>query len=136
MYRVVVATPAHSRRRSLLRILRRVVVALAGIVVLLALASAIYLFTLPGVGDAPSRVRTILAQHHESTAALPAPRRLVAAVVSTEDEHFYNNVVINMLSGAGRAALATLQAEGDPGGSTIDGGGGHAGRASPGSERL
>jgi penicillin-binding protein 1A len=120
MYGVVVATTAHSRRRSLLRILGRLVVALAGIVVLLALASAIYLFTLPGVGNAPSRVRTILAQHHESTALLPAPRRLVAAVVATEDEHFYDNVVINVLSGAGRAALATLQAEGDPGGSTID----------------
>jgi membrane peptidoglycan carboxypeptidase len=53
-------------------------------------------------------------------AVLPTPRRLVDAVVSVEDEHFYNNAVINVLTGAGRAALATLQTSQDPGGSTID----------------
>ncbi len=36
-----------------------------------------------------------------------------------EDEHFYANIAINVLDGAGRAALAALQSGGDPDGSTI-----------------
>ena len=36
-----------------------------------------------------------------------------------EDEHFYANFLINILDGAGRAALATLDDSQDPGGSTI-----------------
>jgi penicillin-binding protein 1A len=95
------------------------VLVLAGGLLALALAGTIYVLTLPSVSSAPARVRAILAQHGEATAPLPAPPRLVAAVVSTEDEHFYDNVVINVLTGVGRAALAALQAEGDPGGSTI-----------------
>jgi membrane peptidoglycan carboxypeptidase len=116
----VVGTRAHSRRRSLLRIVRRVLLGLAGVLLLLALAGTIYVLTLPSVSGAPARVRAILAQHGEQTAPLPAPSRLVAAVVSIEDEHFYDNVVINVLTGAGRAALAALQTDQDPGGSTID----------------
>jgi membrane peptidoglycan carboxypeptidase len=40
-------------------------------------------------------------------------------VVAVEDEHFYSNFVVEILDGAGRAALAALQASSDPGGSTI-----------------
>jgi membrane peptidoglycan carboxypeptidase len=42
------------------------------------------------------------------------------AVVSVEDEHFYDNFVVNVADGAGRAALGVLQTNRDPGGSTID----------------
>jgi membrane peptidoglycan carboxypeptidase len=105
--------------QRVLRILRRLVLVLSGALVLAAAVCTLYLVTLRSVSDAPSRVRAILAQHHEPTAPLPAPGRLVAAVVSTEDEHFYANVVVNVLTGAGRAALAALRTEGDPGGSTI-----------------
>lgn len=111
--------PQPTLRQRVLRIARRLALVLAGALVLVALACTLYLITLRSVSDAPSRVRAILAQHHEPTAPLPAPQRLVAAVVSTEDEHFYANVVVNILTGAGRAALAALRTEGDPGGSTL-----------------
>ena len=51
---------------------------------------------------------------------MPAPGRLVAAVVSVEDEHFADNVAVNVLSGVGRAGLAAVNGGGDPGGSTIE----------------
>lgn len=41
-------------------------------------------------------------------------------MVSVEDEHFYDNFVVNVADGAGRAALGVLQTDRDPGGSTID----------------
>ena len=51
---------------------------------------------------------------------MPAPARLVAAVVSVEDEHFNDNVAVNVLSGVGRAGLAAVDGGGDPGGSMIE----------------
>lgn len=74
--------------------------------------------TLPSVGDAGARVRRILTLHSGTYGRSP-PRRLSEAVVAVEDEHFYSNFVVNVVDGAGRAALATLQASTDPGGSTI-----------------
>lgn len=93
-----------------------------GVVALVASLSAaatIYLLTLPGTGDAPARVDRILAEHHGVAGGLPLPRKLSTAVVDVEDEHFYSNVFVNVLDGAGRAALAALQTSQDPGGSTI-----------------
>lgn len=117
---MVVSNRARDRRQTVLRIARRLLLAVAALIVLIAAVCGVYLLTLPGVGSAPQRVRSILAAHGQPTATLPAPDRLVAAVVATEDEHFYDNVVINVLAGAGRAALAALQTDQDPGGSTID----------------
>ncbi len=95
-------------------------VALAVAICAVALAvMAIYVTTLPSVSDAEARVDHILALHHGIDTGLPPPRRLGDAVVSTEDEHFYSNFIINILQGAGRAALATLHTSQDPGGSTI-----------------
>lgn len=88
-------------------------------VVLLLLAGAVYMLTLPGVGDAEARVRRILAEHGGVQGKLPPPTKLGRAVVEVEDENFYSNVGVNILDGAGRAALATVQRGGDPGGSTI-----------------
>jgi membrane peptidoglycan carboxypeptidase len=85
----------------------------------LLIAAGVYLLTLPGVGDAEQRVDRILALHHATRSAGNLPRKLGDGVVATEDEHFYSNVVVNFVDGAGRAALATLQASEDPGGSTI-----------------
>ena len=39
--------------------------------------------------------------------------------MAVEDEHFYSDFLIDILDGAGRAALATLGTSQDPGGSTI-----------------
>jgi len=100
------------------RLLRVTAVVLLMIVALLA-AGFGYLESLPGVGDAQARVRAILLAHHGVFSGPPPPARLAAAVVAVEDEHFYSNFAVNVLDGAGRAALATLHASGDPGGSTI-----------------
>ena len=99
--------------------LRRAAVVAAGLVVALAIAGAVYLQSLPGVGDAQMRTRQIMASHREGD-AMPAPPRLVDAAVSVEDEHFYDNVAVNVMSGMGRALVAALQGGGDTGGSTID----------------
>ena len=93
--------------------------ALAVLVAVLVAAAAVYVVTLPGVGDATRRVQRIAVAHDGTYRATPPPRKLGEAVVAVEDEHFYANVVVNVLDGAGRAALATLQTSQDPGGSTI-----------------
>ncbi len=80
---------------------------------------AIYVTTLPGVGDAEARVDRVLAMHHGIDLSPPPPRKLGDAVVAVEDEHFYSNFIINILEGASRAALAALQTSQDPGGSTL-----------------
>ena len=111
------------RRRTVKIVSRRWALRAAAVIVAvplaLLLAGAVYLWTLPGVGDAEARVRAILAAHRGALVAAPPPRRLGEAVVAIEDEHFYSNVAVNIADGAGRAALATLQRGGDPGGSTI-----------------
>ncbi len=118
MMRVVIANLQQSSRRA--RIARRAVAGVGGIVLLLLAAGGVYLTTLQSVGDAQQRARRIMIAHQEPVTSLPTPPRLVASVISVEDEHFYNNVVVNVLTGAGRAALAALRTSQDPGGSTID----------------
>jgi len=113
------AVRLQERSTRRVRTVRRVVVILAGFVVLVFAAGGVYLLTLQSVGNAPQRTRRIMRAHGESVASLPTPRKLVDAVISVEDEHFYDNVVVNVLTGAGRAALAALQTSQDPGGSTI-----------------
>lgn len=88
-------------------------------VLLAIVAGVVYVTSLPGTGDAEARVRQVLASHGGVEGALPPPARLGEAIVAVEDENFYSNVFLNVLDGAGRAGLATLQGSGDPGGSTI-----------------
>ena len=95
-------------------------IALAVAVCAICLAiMAVYVTTLPSVSDAEARVDKILQEHHGVDMRLPPPRKLGDAVVAVEDEHFYANFIINILEGAGRAALATLHTSQDPGGSTL-----------------
>jgi len=89
------------------------------VAVLLAVTATVYLLTLPGVDDAGARVDAILAAHGGHASSLPPPRRLGEAIVSTEDENFYDDAFVNMAAGAGRAAVAALGTSEDPGGSTI-----------------
>ncbi len=105
-------------RRVVWWLLTALAVAVAVCAVALAVM-AIYVTTLPSVGNAEARVDQILKVHHGIDLGLPPPRRLGDAVVAVEDEHFYANFIINMLEGAGRAALAALHTSQDPGGSTI-----------------
>jgi membrane peptidoglycan carboxypeptidase len=92
---------------------------MVAMLILLAVAATVYLLTLPGVGDAEARVEAVLARHGGRALPLPPPSRVAEAVVSTEDEHFYDNVVFNVAAGAGRAAVAALGTSEDSGGSTI-----------------
>ncbi|MGH2876395.1 MAG: transglycosylase domain-containing protein [Solirubrobacteraceae bacterium] len=112
--------PVTGSTRRLARRLARLLVILCAVVAVLLAAGAVYVATLPSAADAQVRARRLMLSHHEQVRTLPTPSRLVAAVVSVEDEHFYDNVVVNVLTGAGRAALATLHTSRDPGGSTID----------------
>jgi len=84
----------------------------------LILAITVWLLSLPGVGGAEAQVEALLTR--EGGRVLPPPpARLAAAVVSTEDENFYDDPAIDVVAGAGRAALAALGTSEDPGGSTI-----------------
>jgi penicillin-binding protein 1A len=95
------------------------VCSIAATLVLVAAAATVYLLTLPGVGDAEARVEAVLASHGGRLLPAPPPRRLAAAVVSTEDENFYENPLFNVAAGAARAGVAALGTSEDPGGSTI-----------------
>ncbi len=101
------------------RRLLRVVLSLFGLLVALAAASFGYELSLPGVGDAPAKVAAIVHSHHGRLATLPLPKKLAKAIVAVEDEHFYSNVFVNVFDGAARAAVASVERGGDPGGSTI-----------------
>ena len=109
-------SPARLRART---VARRLAIAVLGLLLVAAIGGVVYLGSLRGVGDAQQRASRIAAAHHEP-AGMPAPARLVAAVVSVEDEHFNDNVAVNVLSGVGRAGLAAVDGGGDPGGSTIE----------------
>jgi membrane peptidoglycan carboxypeptidase len=95
------------------------IASLAALSAALTVAGAVYLSGLRGVDGAEARVRAILAAHGGAPGSMPPPARLGKAVVAVEDENFYSNVAIDILDGAGRAALAVIQRGGDPGGSTI-----------------
>lgn len=119
-----VAAGARSRLRRLRasrhgRWLLRVCALVIALILVLSVASVVFVIALPGVGDAQARVRRVLAVHGGTYGALPVPRKLGEAAVAVEDEHFYSNFVVEILDGAGRAALAALHESKDPGGSTI-----------------
>jgi penicillin-binding protein 1A len=102
--------PARTRPR-----LRRV--AAAAVAVALAAGGWLYL-SLPGVGDAPRRVRAELRAHHGTPlAALPA--RAAAAVVAVEDGRYWHHGAVDPQA-VGRALVDTVAHPGrDAGGSTI-----------------
>jgi len=103
-----VARPSRSRPRGR-TVARWLAGGVLGIILIAAIAGFVYLSSLRGVGDAARRASAATTAHREP-AGMPAPGRLVAAVVSVEDEHFANNV----------AGLAAVNGGGDPGGSTIE----------------
>jgi hypothetical protein len=107
------------RAHRIRRLLLRGAIAVLALTSALIAAGAVYVATLPGVGDGEKRVERILAARGGTDSGMPPPAKLADAVVAVEDEHFYSGWLINVLDGVGRAALATLQARQDPGGSTI-----------------
>jgi membrane peptidoglycan carboxypeptidase len=77
------------------------------------------LVALPTVADAPRIAQALMRMHGEGI-AMPVPYRLARAVIAIEDEHFEENVVLNVLTGVGRAAVAVVEGQTNPGGATID----------------
>jgi membrane peptidoglycan carboxypeptidase len=113
------ASGARRARRRLRSRLVRAVVVLAGLIVALALSGVGYELSLPSVANAPALVAAIVKVHRGAMGRLPLPTKLGEAIVAVEDEHFYSNVMLNILDGAARASLTALHTSGDPGGSTI-----------------
>ncbi len=107
-----------SSRRWRRRIARAAVLA-ASLLAALTVAAFSFELALPGVSDAQSKVAAIVRAHHGALLRLPLSAKLAKAIVAVEDQHFYTNVFVNVLSGASRAAVASLERSGDPGGSTI-----------------
>jgi membrane peptidoglycan carboxypeptidase len=112
-------TRSNARALPVRRAVAVTTAAIVGTLLALVAAGYVYLLTLPGVGDAERRVERILREHGGTPSALPPPARLAAATVSVEDENFYSSAFLDVLEGAGRAALASFETSGDPGGSTI-----------------
>lgn len=106
-------------RRPRHRALRRLVAAVLLLPVAILAATAGAVVSLHPVGDAAQLARAQMRSHHEGT-TMPVPARLAAAVIATEDEHFDQDVVVNVASGIGRASLAVLEGQANPGGATID----------------
>ena len=97
----------------------RAAVIAASLVLAVLLTAFGYELALPSVNNAPAKVAAIVRAHHGKLARLPLPAKLAASIVAVEDEHFYTNVFLNVFDGAARAAVASLERSGDPGGSTI-----------------
>ena len=114
--------PASRRqdRGGLRRRLVRVGVAVGAAVAVFLLAALGFELSLPGVADAEARVSQIVRAHHGSLGQPPVPAKLGLAVVAVEDENFNANILVDVFEGAARAALASLNTKGDPGGSTIE----------------
>ena len=109
----------HGGERELLRLVARAALAVVDATLILGLAGGIYVLMLPSVANAPTLTAKILHAHHDPAGSTPPPPKLLAAVVSVEDGHFYSDPVVNVSDGIARAALATLHTKSDPGGSTI-----------------
>lgn len=115
-------SPRHRRRRSTRRtrrVLGFVALGVGGLAVAAVGSGGGYLWSLPGVANAPALADRLVAMHHGTLHSMPPPAKLGDAVVAVEDEHFYSNVFFDVAAGATRAGLATLHTSGDPGGSTI-----------------
>jgi membrane peptidoglycan carboxypeptidase len=114
----------HSARLGVLRVtvtrrLRRLIFGLALVSVAAASACAGCLAALPDVGRAPELAVRIEARHHEAQST-GVPSRLAHAVIASEDAQFGDDVALNVLVGATRAARAWIGGQSNPGGATID----------------
>lgn len=90
-----------------------------GMATLAAVGAAVGWAALPGVGDAESRVRRMLAAHGGiDTGPLPSTA-IGEAVVAVEDQRFYAHHGVD-LYGVGRAVVGNFTRSGDQGGATID----------------
>src|SRR6266508_3056713 len=82
-------------RRTARRPLRRAVLlgllSVSCLAVVALLAGVALLGSLPGVGDAQTRVAAILREHRARPVGLPLPTRVASSVVAVEDQRFYTH---------------------------------------------
>lgn len=86
--------PRRGRLRRFVRL--SLIVCLLGALVG-AVASWAYLSSLPSVADAPQRVAAILQAHHGVETSAP-PQKVGQAAIAVEDQRFYSNHGIDVLS--------------------------------------
>jgi penicillin-binding protein 1A len=95
-------------------------VALVGVLALVgALGTAGLVLAVPSVADAPDRVRMLAAAHSATLRGAPAPTRVAAALLATEDARYYSSPGVDPL-GAARWIIGTVQGRPDAGGATIE----------------
>lgn len=101
--------PGRSPKRGQVRRVVRVVLLGALLLVLAVLAGgALYLHTLPSVADAQQRVNAIVHAHSGQAVSVPPPQKVGEAVVAVEDQRFYQNRGIDLISvGHGAWGLVT-----------------------------
>jgi membrane peptidoglycan carboxypeptidase len=75
--------------------------------------------TSPPVTSAPSRVATILAEHHAPTNGLAVPAKVGTALLATEDSRFYRDPALDP-RGVARALWGVATSNGNDGGATIE----------------
>lgn len=106
-------------RRRRFRWIKRLCAIVMALVTLTVIGVAGLLVGLPGVGDAPARVRAIAHAHHAAYPGPAVPPRFAAALVATEDHRFYAEPGIDPAA-VGRVLLGRLSAGPDQGGATLD----------------
>ncbi|MEV0641947.1 biosynthetic peptidoglycan transglycosylase [Streptomyces sp. NPDC050619] len=101
-------------------IARACVLGLGAAVVLGAAGGLVLSAATPSAGDAAARVRALDSARSVSDADLPTPPKVAAALVATEDAHFWHNPGIDPV-GVLRALEVRLRGGGgDGGGATIE----------------
>src|SRR6266704_2285048 len=107
-------------RRPLRRAMLLGLLSVSCLAVVALLAGVALLGSLPGVGDAQTRVAAILREHRARPVGLPLPTRVASSVVAVEDQRFYTHHGVDLRSVA-RLAWSGLRGGDlqDEGGSTI-----------------
>lgn len=93
------APGAYPQPRSRFRRIVRLVL-VGGLLVLLTVlvGGAIYLNSLPSVGDAQQRVDAIVQEHSGKEVGIPTPQKVSEAVVAVENSRFYQNRGVDLIS--------------------------------------
>ena len=103
------------RRRSGLRLMRRLLGIVIALSALAAIMGAGLLLMTPSVGNATALARTLTNAHHEQYPGPAVPRRFAASLVATEDHRFYSEPGIDVFAVA-RVIVGRLTGQPDQGG--------------------